>query len=109
MSRTLRVFARAGRDLDSIYDWIAERSPQGADTWYEAFADAVAEVVASPERFGRASEGTHWKRDIRESIFKTRLGKRYRIVFELVPDEIRILRVRGPGQLPLRARDIPKR
>lgn len=41
--------------------------------------------------------------ELRQVIFKTRAGRRYRFVFTVVDDEMRILRVRGPGQPGLTA------
>ena len=38
---------------------------------------------------------------LREFSFKTRRGRSYRAVFTVVGDELRLLRIRGPGQAPL--------
>jgi plasmid stabilization system protein ParE len=35
MSYRVVVLARARLDVDVIYDWIADRSPEGAQRWLE--------------------------------------------------------------------------
>lgn len=108
MTRTLRTFPRADADIERIFVWLAKRSPQGAATWYAAFSIAIGRIVDKPMSFAVAAEALpRWNRDIRQALFKTSRGNRYRIVFELIDAEIRILRVRGPGQPRLRRRDLP--
>jgi plasmid stabilization system protein ParE len=108
MNRSLRILARARADIDRIFDWLEKRSPQGAATWYNALFDAVGRIVGNPESYASAAEALpRWNRKIQQALFKTTRGNRYRIVFELAETEIRILRVRGPGQPPLRRRDLP--
>ena len=108
MSRAVRILPRARGDVDRIFDWLGQRSPQGAASWYEAFAAAVSRVARSADEYPRVPEASHrWTRDVRQAMFKTRRGRRYRIVFELTEAEVCILRVRGPGQPPLRRRDLP--
>lgn len=108
MSRSLRILARAGADIDRIFVWLARRSPQGAASWYTALTGAVARISQAPEQYAGAAEALpRWNRRIHQALFKTARGRRYRIVFELTDTEIRILRVRGPGQPPLRRRDLP--
>ena len=43
---------------------------------------------------------------LKEALFRTRRGNTYRAVFTIVQDEVRILRVRGPGQPPLQDDEI---
>ena len=108
MSRSLRIQARARADIDQIFDWLERRSPQGAAAWYHALYEAIGNIAEKPEAYPIASEAMpRWNREIHQTLFKTTRGKRYRIVFELTQSEIRILRVRGPGQPPLRRRDFP--
>jgi plasmid stabilization system protein ParE len=108
MSRSLRVVARGRGDIDHIFEWLEQRSPSGAVNWYRALVEAVARVAESPETYSNAAEASpRWNRDIRQALFKTRRGRRYRIIFELTDSEVVILRIRGPGQKPLRRRDLP--
>jgi plasmid stabilization system protein ParE len=108
VSRTLRTLGRARADIDRIYVWLRRRSPQGGATWYDALYEAVGRIAERAESYPQVFEaGPRWNRDIRQALFKTKRGGRYRIVFELTDAEIRLLRVRGPGQPPLRKRDLP--
>jgi len=108
MSRLPRILAKARADIDHIFNWLERRSPQGAATWYSALFAAVGKITASPHGYAVVSEALpRWNRKIHQAFFKTPRGKRYRIIFELTDTEIRILRVRGPGQPPLRGRDLP--
>src|SRR4051794_27902715 len=106
MNRTLRIVERARADVDSIFEWLTHRTVKGAITWYLAFRQAIVSVALSPEAFAVATESHSLNRPIRQATFKTRRGRLYRIVFELTESEIIILRVRGPGQSPLRERDL---
>ena len=107
MSRTLRIIERARSDVEDIFNWLVHRSLQGAISWYLAFRQALEKIALSPESFAEAAEFHSLGRQLRQSLFKTRRGRVYRIVFETSDTEIMILRVRAPGQSPLRPRDLP--
>jgi plasmid stabilization system protein ParE len=107
MSRTLRIVERARSDVDAIFNWLVHRSVQGAISWYLAFRHAIEKIASSPESFGEATESHPLGRHLRQTLFRTRRGRVYRIVFQVSDTEIMILRVRGPGQSPLRRRDLP--
>jgi plasmid stabilization system protein ParE len=107
MSRTLRIVERARSDVDDIFHWLVARSVQGAIFWYLAFRHAIEKIASSPKSFAEAAESYPLGRQFRQAPFKTRRGRDYRIVFEVSDTEIIVLRVRGPGQRPLRPRDLP--
>jgi plasmid stabilization system protein ParE len=109
MSRRLQIVQRAQLDVDAIFNWLAPRSVQGAISWYLAFRRAIDKISESPESFAQAAESPRLGIQVRQALFKTRRGRTYRIVFEATETEIMILRVRGPGQAPLRPRDLPDR
>ena len=106
MTYRVQVLQRAQDDVDGILRWLVERSPAGAARWHEAFVSAAADLAVNPYRFGLASEHQALDRNVRERFFKTPRGRRYRIVFIVEQDQIRILRVRAPGQLPLELSDV---
>lgn len=108
MSRPIQIVERARADGDHIFNWLTRRSVQGAISWYMAFHRAVEKVATSPEMFGEAPESHQLSRTLRQVPFKTRRGRVYRVVFELTDREIIIVRVRGPGQPPLRSKDLPQ-
>jgi len=107
MSRKLRILALTRADIDRIYDWLAERSPAGAVSWYDAFTAETERILDRPESYGVIPEARpRWKRRIHQAIFKTAQGNPYRILFEWTDEEVRVLRVRGPGQAPIRQREL---
>ena len=99
MSRTLRIVERARIDVEEIFNWLVHRSMRGAISWYLAFYRAVDTIAAAPEAFGEASEAVLLGRWLHQSIFKTRRGRTYRIIFELSDAEI--------IQRPLKGRELP--
>jgi plasmid stabilization system protein ParE len=107
MNRHIRIVQRARSDVHHIFTWLKRRSPRGATAWYQAFWQAAQRIASSAESFGLAPESERLQRQLRQAFFKTRRGRRYRIVFEVNEAEVMILRVRGPGQQLLRRRDVP--
>jgi toxin ParE1/3/4 len=106
MSHRVVVLTRAQDELLSIALWLAERSPEGALRWLDAFDVAKAHLAANPFAFGLAPEDESVRRGIRQVFFKTPHGRRYRALFTVVDDEVRVLHVRGPGQAPMTADEV---
>ncbi len=101
MSFHVRIVRRAERDAQQIFDWLAARSADGALRWWDAFELAVAKLGENPSGYGLAPENDLAETELRQFLFKTRRGRTYRGVFSVSGDEVKILRVRGPGQPPL--------
>ena len=109
MTRTVRIVDRARRDLARIAKWIRTRSPQGATTWLDVLDMSIRKIGSDAERYPVVPEATpRWKRKVYYASFKTPMGRKYRIVFEWDDVEVRILRIRRPGDRPLKPRDLPK-
>jgi plasmid stabilization system protein ParE len=106
MSYRVVVLARARLDVARIYDWIADRSTDGAQRWFDQFEKATATLGTNPFIAPLAPESGSLGIEVRHILFRTRSGGTYRAVFTVVDDEVRILRVRGPGQPPLQPRDM---
>lgn len=100
MSFRVRVLRRARQDADAIVDWIGNvrQSPQGAQSWLQAYERAAAKLRDAPHRHGFAPENEHVPIELRQFLFKTRRGRRYRGIFTIDGNEVLILRIRGPGQ-----------
>ncbi len=98
MKHYVKILDPAFADAEVIYRWIAKRSPQGAWQWYKGFLAAVDSLAVDPERHPRAPEFQTSNRDIRELDFKTRRGRKYRMLFMAVGNQVHILSVRGFGQ-----------
>jgi plasmid stabilization system protein ParE len=109
MRYRLRVLPEADSDIDRLYVWIADRSSDGAATWYRRLSEVVESLSERPLSFGLAPEHGLAGREIRNVNFKTRRGRLYRILFEVRENEVLVLHVRGPGQRLLRRDEIRKR
>ena len=78
---------------------IAERSAEGAERWLDALEKALDSVANSPESYSLAEEADAFPHHtIRQFFFRTRRGRTYRGLFTVVGKEVRVLRLRGPGQ-----------
>jgi len=98
---------RAEADVRVIATWLAERSRDGAARWLDAYEAALARLVENAESCSQAEEDDGVsEHTLRQFLFKTRRGRTYRAVFAIINEEIRILRVRGPGQAPLTADEL---
>jgi plasmid stabilization system protein ParE len=106
MSFRVVVLARARLDVGTIYDWIADRSAEGAQRWLDQFEKATATLATNPFLAPLAPESDRFDIEIRHILFRTRAGQTYRAVFTVEGEEVRILRVRGSGQPPLRRGDV---
>lgn len=107
MTLQLKILHRARDDAQHIFDYIRERSPQGAVAWWSAFEQAALKATDELVQYGSAPENDLVSYELRQATFKTPYGRTYRIVFTVVGDELRILRVRGPGQPKLTSDELP--
>ena len=106
MSRDINTHRRALADIARILHWLRRRSPRGATSWRNALWRTFFRIMEDAEGFPMADESPHLGRPVRQALFKTRMGRRYRIIFEFTDTAVRILRIRRPGQRPLRKRDL---
>ncbi len=98
MKYQLRILKRAEADAHKIYEWIEERSPQGAQRWFIAFETAANKLLDNPFLWSLAPENELVDYEVRQFIFKTKRGQMYRAIYTVIEDEIRILHVRGSRQ-----------
>jgi plasmid stabilization system protein ParE len=101
MKFKVKTLRRADGDIRCITHYIYERSKSGAAAWVNALARAKFRLAANADTCSDADENHRLDIDVKQALFKTRRGRVYRIVFTIVGDEVRILRVRGPGQAPV--------
>lgn len=98
MKYRIVALRRADADLRHITRWIAERSPQGANAWLDAYGQLLDRLAANAESFAAALEDSDIDIPLKQALFRTRHGRTYRAVYTIVGNEVRILRIRGPGQ-----------
>ena len=106
MSFHVRNLPRAESDIRSITNYIHERSERGAAAWLNALDVARKRLAGNAESCGVADENDFFDIEVKQALFKTRQGRVYRLVFAIVEDEVRILRVRGSGQATIEPTDI---
>ena len=106
MTYVVAILRRANADLQKTYVWLHRRSPTGADRWFEEFETAIGRLAIDAASHPLAFEAARLGVDARECFFKTKWGKRYRIVYIIAGNQVRVLRVRGPGQQSIRSRDL---
>jgi plasmid stabilization system protein ParE len=93
-------------DLHEAADWIAERSPGGAERWFHGFLAALKSLEADADQWGLAPEAEYLSIPVRQWFYRTKSSVT-RVVFTIVGDEVHVLRVRRPGQDLLRKEDLP--
>lgn len=106
MKFNVSVSGRAWADADRIFKWIELRSPTGSIRWNDAFVAAILSLKNEAEQHALAPEDTKLRRNIRQCLFKTRRGQQYRLIYTIVGADVRVLRVRGPGQPPITTGDV---
>ena len=92
---------RADADVDFIFREIHTLSPQGALAWLDAYEALLNRLAENADIHAPAHENDDFDIPLKQVLFRTRRGKTYRAVYTIVGDQVRILRVRGPGQPPL--------
>jgi plasmid stabilization system protein ParE len=89
----------AQRDVAAILRWIAERSASGAANWYRTCMATIERLETNADSCGLAAEDVDHQGDtIRESLFRTRHGRTFRIVFVIRGSVVSVLHVRSSDQ-----------
>jgi plasmid stabilization system protein ParE len=98
-----RVIAlrRAEADIRHITFWLGQRSLRGANSWLDAYEDLVNRLAQSADSCPSALESADCKIALKQALFSTPRGRTYRAIFTIAGEQVRILRIRGPGQPPL--------
>jgi plasmid stabilization system protein ParE len=97
MTYRINTTRQAAADRDRCFDYIAERSPDGALRWLEAHETKAASLLENPLR-GLAPENPDHEEEICQRHFKTRHGLQYRLLYLVRDETMNILHVRGAGQ-----------
>ena len=106
MKYRIRMLRRAHADFASTVAYLYERSPQGAAVWINAFEKAKNRLAEYADSCSEADENYRFDIDVKQLLFKTRRGRVYRLIFTIAENEVRILRVRGPGQAGIEPVDL---
>jgi hypothetical protein len=84
--------------VEQIIDYLAKRSPQGAAAWCEQWEKVLAALKLSPLQHGLAPESAKYDVELRQILFKTRRGRKYRALFTVVGRGVYVIDLRGPSQ-----------
>ena len=106
MNFHVKTLRKAESDIRKITNWIAERSPQGAEAWLSAYDSVRTRLANDPESCSAAEENEHFEIHVQQALFKTHGGRTYRALFTIMNGEVRILRIRGPGQATVQPEEI---
>ncbi len=106
MTFDIRELPLAQADKRAIVEWIADRSRVGAKAWLEAYDQLIDRLETGADSFGWADENDRLDQDVRQGFFRTRRGRTYRVVFLIEDHTTYVLRIRGPGQAPLKTDDL---
>jgi plasmid stabilization system protein ParE len=88
----IRYRARALADIESIFQYLNERSPSGARNVLAAIAGAIDSVAAQPEAAPRTSDA---------SVRVKLIGRyRYKIFYSVEGDVVEIIHVRHGARRP---------
>jgi len=107
MSFSLNIHPEADTDAEGIAAYIGERSFEGMLRWLDAYEAAQARIVSNPLLCSPAHEEPILNRGLKQILFKTPSGNRYRAVFIVDGNHVTILRIRGKGQKLLSEQDLP--
>jgi len=101
MTYAVVVESSAGKNLDDAFGWMVTNiSTESATLWYLEIHGAMDSLKDFAARCGLAIENQFFKEEIRQLI----CGK-YRILFEIDGEMVRVLHVRHSARMPLK----PKR
>ncbi len=105
-SASIVVMPRAAMDTDHIFEWLRSRSPRGALAWLDALDANFERLKTDYDSMGKAPESELLGELLYQSLFKTRRGRTYRLIYLVDGNRVVILRVRGPGQPPLESDEL---
>jgi plasmid stabilization system protein ParE len=94
----VRFTREADENADAIFEWIAERSHDGARRWTEALEVAIGELSQSADSFGAAPESATFSETIRQFTFSTKRGRRYRLLYVVRGSIVHVVAIRSAGQ-----------
>lgn len=81
MKFSVQTLPIAEADFETLYEYIAERSPDGANAWAKAFEVACQTLSVNAGIHALAPESSDVDIDVRQVIFKTRRGNPYRLLY----------------------------
>ncbi|MFT5105835.1 MAG: plasmid stabilization system protein ParE [Verrucomicrobiales bacterium] len=89
------VFApTAAEDLDKILAWLTEEAPEKVEEWFAALKEDINSLSQMPERCPLAPENGMWGDEVIRQFLFQQYPSKYRILFTINGESVRILNVR---------------
>lgn len=93
MTYRFEISDQARADADGAYAWIAERSPEQAERWYQGLFKQIEILTCHPLLCPVAAENDKFPEEIRVMLYGKRQNT-YRIIFTIRDDTVVVLYVR---------------
>lgn len=106
MAFRVELSRRAEQDLRTIVGWLSSLSITGAKTWLDRWDELLIDLESKADTCSPAPESSEDRETLFQEIFKTRKGKKYRVLFVMRNDQVLITNIRGPGQDLLEPEDV---
>jgi len=87
----------ADENFRDHFQWILERSAQGAEAWRTRIINAIKSLEIAPERHALARESAAFPVEIR-CLLSGKNRSAFRILYQIKSDEVRVLSIRRPSQ-----------
>ena len=87
----------ADENFRDHFQWVRERSPQGAEAWRTRIIEAIRSLQIAPERHALARESSAFPIDIR-CLLSGKHRSAIRLLYQIKGDEVRVLAIRRPSQ-----------
>jgi hypothetical protein len=98
--RRVIISQPAEGDIGGAFRRLAEADEFAAIRWYNRRLEVIYSLKAFSERWPLAPESKHLQADIRQALHG-RGRHKYRILFDITDDEVRVLHVRHGARLAL--------
>ena len=99
-NRRVIILEPAEHDIGEAYAWLAQHNDEAAIRWYNRLMEVICSLETFPERCPLAPESRNLKKEIRQILHGQKQHK-YRVLFDIVGDEVRILHIRHGARLAL--------
>jgi len=108
MSFRVIITGPAERDLFQTVSWWSEhRSTEQAERWYARIGPVIKMLADGPDRCPASPETNLLPTGLRELHFGLGHRATHRIVFTIVGQDVRVLRIRHAAQRELTLEDLP--
>ena len=101
MTYSVIISPKADNDFTEVVLELVELSPEKAEKFYFGCRKAMNSLAAFPARCPLVPESKKLKRQVRQLLFE-----KYRIIFEITDETVKIIRLRHQKRRPLTKDDL---